>query len=83
MLEDSLSLGFLSTHTERFLLLQFLRKGEREEGEREEGRGRGMKGEREGGEGSLAQLLTEALHHAFTFRARSLSVVSTTETALA
>ena len=49
MLEDSLSLGFLSTHTERFLLLQFLRKGEREEGEREEGRGRGMKGEREGG----------------------------------
>ena len=28
VLEDSLSLGFLSTHTERFLLLQFLTGGE-------------------------------------------------------
>ena len=33
VLEDSLGLSFLSTHTERLLLLQFLRRKE-EEGER-------------------------------------------------
>ena len=38
VLEDSLSLGFLSTHTERFLLLQFLTGGGRRRGRRGEGR---------------------------------------------
>lgn len=52
VLEDSLSLGFLSTHTERFLLLQFLGKGERKEGrgrkrERDEGREGGGRRESE------------------------------------
>ena len=76
-----MGLSFLSTHTKSLLLLQFLRRKEEEEGKEGERKRRGRRG-KDGMKISL-QLLTEALHHALTFRARSLSVVSTTETALA